>query len=439
MSKIKSIHAREILDSRGNPTVEVDVQLSDGHGGRAAVPSGASTGKREALELRDRDQHRYQGLGVRLAVSHVNGIIAAALRGKEATDQNGIDDLMCELDGTPDKRKLGANAILGVSLAVARSAARSAGLPLYRYLQGEKVGILPVPFFNIMNGGVHADNNLEFQEFMIAPVGAASFSEALRMGSEIYHVLKTILQERGLRDSVGDEGGFAPNLKSDLEAIELILLAVEKAGFQAGTEIELAIDAAASEFYENGTYIFRKSDQSRKDAGQMIALFEDWTRRFPLRSIEDGLAEQDWAGWKQLTDRLGNKVQLVGDDIFVTNPLILREGISKGIANSILIKVNQIGTLSETIATIKEAKDSGYRCMVSHRSGETTDDFISHLAVAFGVGQMKAGAPCRGERLAKYNELLRIEEDMGDQARYAGAVSRKVKVEGMQVEALLSL
>jgi enolase len=420
MAKITSIHARQILDSRGNPTVEVDVRLEDGHRGRAAVPSGASTGKREAVELRDGDQRRYQGMGVLRAVSNVNGTIATEVRGREAADQEGIDALLCKLDGTSNKSRLGANAILGVSLAVAKAAAESAGIPLFQYLRTNVKALLPVPYFNIINGGVHADNNLEIQEFMIAPLGAATFSEALRMGAEIYHALKLILRDRGLRDSVGDEGGFAPNLKSDVEAMELIVLSVEKAGFRPGVDIVLAIDAAASEFYENGTYFFRKSDKSRKDASQMIALYEDWARRFPLSSVEDGLAEQDWDGWKLLTERLGKKLQLVGDDIFVTNPAILREGILRGIANSVLIKVNQVGTLSETRATLKEAEAARYRCMVSHRSGETTDDFIAHLAVASGVGQIKAGAPCRGERLAKYNELLRIEEEMGEGAPYAG-------------------
>jgi enolase len=419
-TKIVSIHGREILDSRGNPTVEVDVLLEDGTLGRASVPSGVSTGTREAVELRDKDEHRYHGMGVKLAVANVNGTIASAICGMDSVEQSQIDRLLCELDGTPNKSNLGANAILGVSLAIARATAESKGIPLYRYLSADKPWIMPVPFFNILNGGMHSDNNLDIQEYMIAPVGAASFSEALRMGSEIYHSLKTLLKKNGLSTSIGDEGGFAPQLKSDVEAIELIMSAIKQSGYRAGSDVILAIDTAANSFYEDGTYVFRKSDQSRKSAEEMITMYADWTHRYPLESIEDGLAEQDWAGWKILTQRLGKGVQLIGDDIFVTNPKILRQGIEKNIANAVLIKVNQIGTLTETMATIKEAVSNGYHCMISHRSGETTDNFISHLAVASGVGQIKSGAPCRSERLEKYNELYRIEEELGEKASYAG-------------------
>ena len=425
MSAIAQVHAREVLDSRGNPTVEVDIRLDDGSFGRAAVPSGASTGSREAVELRDGVKNRYQGKGVERAVANVNDIIAPMLIKKDASYQNELDEALCRLDGTDNKGRLGANAILGVSLAVARACARSTGIPLYRYLgaqmkSGADEFTLPVPFFNIINGGVHADNNLDIQEFMIAPVGASSFREALRMGAEIYHSLKSLLKQRGLSTGVGDEGGFAPELKSDTEAIECILGAIDSAGFRPGVDIVMAIDAAANEFYKNCTYIFRKSDSSRRDANELITLYEGWIRQYPIVSLEDGLAEGDWDGWKSMTERLGQSVQLVGDDIFVTNPMILRKAIERQIANAVLIKVNQIGTLTEALDTVRIAKEAHYHLMVSHRSGETTDDFIAHLAVATNALQIKSGAPCRGERLAKYNELLRIEEELGAGARFAG-------------------
>jgi enolase len=420
MSTIASIRAREILDSRGNPTVEVDVRLEDGSQGRAAVPSGASTGSREAIELRDGDASRYGGKGVRRAVTNVNDTIAAALDGAEAAEQAKIDDCLCALDGTDNKEKLGANAILGVSLAVARAAADSAGLQLYRHLGGENACLLPVPLFNILNGGAHADNSVDIQEFMIAPVGAASFREALRMGAESYHALKAALKEKGYGTAVGDEGGFAPNLKTNGEAVELILAAIERAGLRPGEDVVLALDAAASEFFSEGDYVFRKSDKSRRSAAAMIEFYEDWVRRFPIWSIEDGLAEDDWAGWKMLSERLGGRIQLVGDDIFVTNPAIVRRAVSEGIANAVLVKLNQIGTVTETLAAVAEARAGSYGTIISHRSGETPDDFIADFAVATSAGQIKTGAPCRGERVAKYNQLLRIEEELGAGARYAG-------------------
>jgi enolase len=421
MSTIQSIHAREILDSRGNPTVEVDVMLADGSQGRAAVPSGASTGSREALELRDGDLTRYDGKGVRKAVENVNGTIAAALIGKDATDQTAIDYTMLELDGTEYKSKLGANAVLGVSMAVARAAAAAKKLPLYRSLGGDEAHLLPAPCFNILNGGAHADNTIDFQEFMVVPVGASTFATALEMGAEIYHALKSILKHKGCSTGVGDEGGFAPDLASNLEAIEVILQGIEKAGLQAGTEACIALDPATSEMYqEDGSYLFFKSDQSTKSTEEMIQLWESWVNQFPIISIEDGLGEKDWQGWQLLTRRLGDRIQLVGDDAFVTNPTIIRQAIADGVGNSSLIKVNQIGSVTETLNAIKISQDAGYTCMVSHRSGETPDDFIADLVVATGVGQIKSGAPCRGERLAKYNQLLRIEEALGSQARYAG-------------------
>lgn len=425
MSAITRIHAREILDSRGNPTVEVDIRLENGSVGRAAVPSGASTGSREAVELRDGDKSRYRGNGVQSAVAHVNEIITPALLNVDAAMQTEIDETLCRLDGTNNKGKLGANAILGVSLAVARASACSAGISLFRYLATMAHSevdefTLPVPFFNIINGGVHADNNLDIQEFMVAPVGANSFREALRMGAEIYHCLKSLLKQRGLSTGIGDEGGFAPELKSDSKAIECILSAIDSAGFRPGVDVVLAIDAAANEFYQNGKYVFKKSDGARRSASEMIALYENWIRQYPIVSLEDGLAEGDWDGWKTMTEQCGQSIQLVGDDIFVTNPAILRKAIELRVANAALIKVNQIGTLTETLETIKIAKEAHYRLMVSHRSGETTDDFIAHLAVATSALQIKSGAPCRGERLAKYNELLRIEEELGAGARYAG-------------------
>jgi len=420
MSTIVSIHAREILDSRGNPTVEVDVYLADGSTGRAAVPSGASTGSREAIELRDGDPQRYSGKGVSRAVANVNGTITSALLGAEAADQEAIDARLCSLDGTENKERLGANAILGVSLAVARASAHSVGLPLYRYLGGVDARLLPVPMFNVLNGGVHADNSVDLQEFMIAPVGAPSFCEALRMGAETYHALKATLKEKGYGTAVGDEGGFAPNLKANVEAVECILHAIERAGLRPGEDIVLALDPAASEFFDDGVYVFRKSDQSRRSAAEMIAFYEEWVRQFPILSIEDGLAEGDWEGWQLLTERLGNRIQLVGDDIFVTNPAIIHRAVDEKIANAALIKLNQIGTVTETLAAMAEARAGGYGTVISHRSGETPDDFIADLAVATSAGQIKTGAPCRGERTAKYNQLVRIEEELGTQARYAG-------------------
>ena len=420
MTTITSIHAREILDSRGNPTVEVDVSLSDDSFGRAAVPSGASTGTREAVELRDGDSGRYGGKGVRRAVSHVNGAIAERLRGHPARDQAAVDRALCALDATEAKGNLGANAILGTSLAVARAAATNAHEPLYRYLGGVAARLLPVPMFNVLNGGVHADNSVDPQEFMIAPIGATSFAEALRMAAETYHALKTVLRRKGYVTGVGDEGGFAPNLKSNVEAVELILEAIRQTGFRAGEDIVLALDPAASEFFEDGAYVFKKSDGSKRTPAEMVAFWEDWVRQYPIASIEDGVAEGDAEGWRILTDRLGRRIQLVGDDNFVTNPALIRAACAEGIANAALIKTNQIGTLTETLEAIAEAKAGGYGTVISHRSGETTDDFIADLAVATDAGQIKTGAPCRGERVAKYNQLLRIEEQLGDQARYAG-------------------
>lgn len=421
MVAIASIHGREILDSRGNPTVEVDVVLEDGSKGRAAVPSGASTGSRETLELRD-SEPRYLGKGVLKAVKNVNEIIAPALKGADASDQTAVDNKMLEIDGTEYKSKLGANSILGVSMAVARAAAISANLPLYRYLGGDDAVILPVPMFNILNGGAHADNNVDFQEFMIGPVGAPTFSESLRMGAEIYHALKSILKQKGYGTGVGDEGGFAPSLKSNVEAIEVILEGIEKVGLKAGEDVAIALDPATSELYreEDGKYEFYKSDKSRKTTEEMIDLWEGWVNQYPIISIEDGLGEKDWSGWQLLTKRLGSRIQLVGDDVFVTNPAIIRKAIADGVGNSVLVKVNQIGSITETLNAIKEASAAGYTNMTSHRSGETPDDFIADLAVATGSGQIKTGAPCRGERLAKYNQILRIEEELGSKAVYSG-------------------
>ncbi len=416
------IHAREILDSRGNPTLEVDVRLDDGSFGRAAVPSGASTGSREALELRDDDKRRFGGKGVQRAVANVNGTFATALKGFGGS-QKELDQKLCALDGTPEKRNLGANAILGVSLATARAAAQSEKVPLYRYLgklAGMEATLLPVPFFNVLNGGAHADSSVDLQEFMIAPVGAPSFREALRMGAETYQALKATLKSKGYSTAVGDEGGFAPNLKSNVEAPELLVKAIERAGFKPGDDVVIALDPAASELFEDGAYVFAKSDKSRKSSEDMVALYSTWVRDFPIWSIEDGLAEGDWAGWKKLTDQLGKAIQLVGDDIFVTNPEIVKRAISEGVANSVLIKLNQIGTLTETLAAMSESARGGYSCMVSHRSGETSDDFIADFTVATRAGQLKTGAPCRGERVAKYNQLLRIEEELGSAAQYAG-------------------
>ncbi|MCU0523481.1 MAG: phosphopyruvate hydratase [Elainella sp. Prado103] len=429
---IKSIHAREILDSRGNPTVEVDVILADGSMGRAAVPSGASTGSREALELRD-GESRYGGKGVLKAVANVNGAIAEALKDADAADQTAIDQTMLDLDGTEYKSKLGANAILGVSMAVARAAATANGQPLYAYLGGEAATLLPVPCFNILNGGAHADNSVDFQEFMIAPVGAATFSEAMRMGADVYHALKSILKQKGYSTGVGDEGGFAPDLKANIEALDLIIEGIQKAGLRPGDDIAIALDPATSELYqEDGTYFFNKSDQSSKSSEAMIDLWEGWVNQYPIISIEDGLGEKDWTGWQLLTKRLGDRIQLVGDDAFVTNPKIIKQAIADGVGNSTLIKVNQIGSISETLTAIQDSFAAGYTCMVSHRSGETPDDFIADLVVATSTGQIKSGAPCRGERLAKYNQLLRIEEQLADRGQYGGlaAFKRKQAVAG---------
>ncbi|MBI5636523.1 MAG: phosphopyruvate hydratase [Nitrospinae bacterium] len=416
MSEITAIIGREILDSRGNPTVEVDVYLDDGSLGRAAVPSGASTGTREALELRDKEK-RFGGKGVRKAARNVNDIITPALLGYDAVEQSLIDTIMIEMDGTENKGKLGANAILGVSLAVAKAAAISCGLPLYRYIGGANARMMPVPMMNVLNGGGHADNNVDFQEFMVMPVGAASFAEALRMGAEVFHTLKAVLHKRGLSTAVGDEGGFAPDLKSNAEAIELVLEAVTKAGFKPGKDVMIALDPAASEFYENGKY---EVEGKKISSDQMIKLWESWAKKYPIISLEDGLAEQDWKGWKNLTDAIGGTVQIVGDDLFVTNTKILKEGIEKGVANSILVKLNQIGTLTETIDAVQTAQRASYTTVISHRSGETEDSTIADLAVALNAGQIKTGSLCRSDRIAKYNQLLRIEEELGDSAVFPG-------------------
>jgi len=416
MSDIFDVHAREIIDSRGNPTIEVDVILESGAYGRAAVPSGASTGQREALELRDKDK-RYGGKGVRKAVKNVNDKIALELFGLEADEQVHIDKLMIKMDGTKTKGKLGANAILGVSLAVARAAAMESELPLYKYIGGAGACELPVPMMNIINGGEHADNNLDIQEFMIMPVGVKSFSEALRAGAEIFHTLKKILSSKGLNTAVGDEGGFAPNLKSNEEAIKIIMDAIKKAGYKPGKDVFIALDVASSELFKAGKYTF---EGKKVTADHLITYYEKLIKKYPVISIEDGLAENDWKGWKAMTDRLGNKVQLVGDDIFVTNPEILAEGISKGIGNSILVKLNQIGSLSETLEAIEMAKRAGYTAVISHRSGETEDTTIADLAVAVNAGQIKTGSLSRTDRIAKYNQLLRIEEELGDAAVYRG-------------------
>jgi enolase len=420
MSAIAEIKAREILDSRGNPTVEVDVILDSGAVGRAAVPSGASTGEREAIELRDGDKRRYLGKGVRKAIANVHRVLAPKLMGMDATSQGQIDATMIALDGTPTKGKLGANAILGVSLAVAKAAAANAGMPLYRYLGGVNARELPVPMMNIINGGAHADNNLDLQEFMIVPVGAPTFAEALRMAVEVFHTLKALLKKKGLSTAVGDEGGFAPNLRSNEEALALVVSAVEQAGFQPGREMALALDAAASEFYGRGRYIMKGEKQTERSSEGMIRYYEELIRRYPIISIEDGLSEQDAKGWQIMTERLGNRVQLVGDDIFVTNPKIFAKGIVDGIANAILVKLNQIGTLTETLETIEMAKRAGYAVVVSHRSGETEDTTIADLAVGLNTGQIKTGSLSRTDRTAKYNRLLRIEEEMEDAALFSG-------------------
>ncbi len=418
-TEIVAVRGREILDSRGNPTVEVDVRLAGGAFGRAAVPSGASTGSREALEKRDGDPRRYGGKGVRQAVEAVNGEIADAVLGRYAVDQAGLDRTMIALDGTETKSRLGANAILGVSLAAAKAAAAATGQPLYRYLGGVAARTLPVPMMNVINGGAHADNPIDFQEFMIVPAGAASFAEALRMGAEIFHVLKTALKEAGHNTNVGDEGGFAPDLANAEEALAFLEQAVARAGYRSGEQVFFALDAAASEFYADGTYDLR-GEGRRLDAAGMVDYFERLCDRFPIISIEDGMAEQDWDGWSLLTARLGGRIQLVGDDVFVTNPAILREGIARGVANAILIKLNQIGSLTETLDTVTLADGAGYRSVISHRSGETEDTTIADLAVATGCGQIKTGSLSRTDRVAKYNQLLRIEEELGQSALYAG-------------------
>lgn len=421
MAKIKKIVAREILDSRGNPTVEVDVVLAKGIVGRAAVPSGASTGSREAVELRDGDKKRFLGKGVLKAVDNVNKIIAPKLIGKDPAKQKEIDQMMIKLDGTENKGRLGANAILGVSLASAKAAALDAGMPIYRYLGGAKAVRLPIPFLNILNGGKHADNNVDIQEFMIAPIGAPSFREALRYAAEVYHTLKGILKAKGLSTSVGDEGGFAPNLARNEEAIEVIIAAIEKAGYKPGKDIAIVLDPAASEFYQDGKYLL-KADNKSLSAEEMVDYYANLVSKYPIISIEDGLAEGDWEGWKILTQKLGKKLQLVGDDIFVTNPKIVAEGIKQNVANAVLIKLNQIGTITETLETIALAKKAGYTCMFSHRSGETEDSFLADITVATNAGQLKTGAPARSERLAKYNQLLRIEEELGNKAVFNGAL-----------------
>ena len=426
MSQIIHVHAREILDSRGNPTVEADVILSNGTLGRAAVPSGASTGEHEAVELRDGDPQRYSGKGVLKAVRNVNDLIARALKGMDARDQGEIDRTLIELDGTAAKSKLGANAILAASLATARAAATDQNLPLYRYLGGENANTLPVPMMNIVNGGAHADNNVDFQEFMIVPVGAERFSEALRMGGEIFHMLKSVLKKKGYATSVGDEGGFAPNLKSNEEAIETILEAIAQSGYRAGEDVLLALDPAASEFFDGQSYVFKKSDGRRLSSDEMVAFWSKWIENYPIVSLEDGMAESDWDGWKSLTDELGQRAQLVGDDVFVTNIEFLGQGIDRGVANSILIKVNQIGTLTETLDCIKLAKANLYTTVISHRSGETEDAFIADLAVATNAGQIKTGSLSRSDRVAKYNQLLRIEEEVEDAARYPGRAAFRV-------------
>lgn len=422
MALIVKVTGREILDSRGNPTVEADVILDDGSMGRAAVPSGASTGVHEAVELRDGDKKRYLGRGTRKAAQHVGKEIARAIIGMEAACQEEIDLTMIKLDGTKNKGRLGSNAILAVSMAVARAAAQSQKTPLYRYLGGVSAALLPVPMFNILNGGSHADNSVDFQEFKISPYGASSFTEALRMGAEVFHTLRAVLKKKGYSTSVGDEGGFAPDLKSNEEAIEVILEAIGQAGYKSGKDIGLVLDPAASEFYDSQkkAYIFKKSDKSQHSSEDMVNFWVNWVRQYPIISIEDGMAEDDWKGWKLLTDALGKKIQLVGDDLFVTNTERLARGIREGIANSILIKVNQIGSLTETLQAMQMAANAGYTCMVSHRSGETEDTFIADLVVATRAGQIKTGAVSRTERVAKYNQLLRIEEELGSSARFAG-------------------
>jgi enolase len=420
MSLIEQVWAREILDSRGNPTVEAEVILEDGTTGRAAVPSGASTGENEAVELRDGDKSRYLGKGVLSAVANINEKISYELEGMDALDQTLIDKVLIEFDGTENKSNLGANALLAVSMANARAAAAILEMPLYRYIGGANAKTLPVPMMNIINGGAHADNNVDFQEFMIVPTGLETFSEALRAGAEIFHSLKSVLKSLGYSTGVGDEGGFAPNLKSNEEAVQTILQAIDKAGYKAGENVMLALDPASSEFYKDGSYVFKKSDGRTLTSDEMAAYWTDWCAKYPIISIEDGMAENDWAGWKNLTEKVGDRVQLVGDDLFVTNVKFLQRGIDEGAANSILIKVNQIGTLTETLDTIELAKTNKMTAVISHRSGETEDSFIADLAVATNAGQIKTGSLSRSDRIAKYNQLLRIEEDLGDSARYPG-------------------
>jgi len=423
MTNIGEIVARQVLDSRGNPTVEAEVRLVSGTVGRAIVPSGASTGEHEAVELRDGDTKRYLGKGVLKAIENVNSEIAGALANFNAADQGALDRKMIDLDGTKNKGRLGANAILAVSMAAARAAANEYGLPLYRYLGGAAANTLPVPMMNILNGGAHADNNVDFQEFMVMPVGAPSFSEALRWGVEVFHTLKEVLKKRGYNIAVGDEGGFAPSVKSNVEAIEVVLEAIQQAGYKPGEQISIALDPAASELYKDGRYVFKKSDKSAKSSEEMVRYWAKWAKDYPIVSIEDGLAEDDWDGWAMLTKELGGKIQLVGDDLFVTNVERLQMGIDQGIANSILIKVNQIGTVSETLDAIELARRNAYTSVISHRSGESEDTFIADLAVATGAGQIKTGSASRTDRVAKYNQLLRIEEDLDDAARYAGAAA----------------
>ncbi|MDE2887983.1 MAG: phosphopyruvate hydratase [Gemmatimonadota bacterium] len=419
-TRIERVHAREILDSRGNPTVEVEVGLTSGVSGRAAVPSGASTGQHEAVELRDGDETRYLGKGVLSAVGNVNSSIAPAVAGMDPSDQAAIDGRLNELDGTPNKGNLGANGILGVSLAVAKAAAAASGMPLYRYIGGASACTLPVPMMNILNGGSHADSSVDLQEFMVMPVGADSFREGLRAGAEVFHALREVLKAEGYSTGVGDEGGFAPSLASNEEALDVVGEAIRNAGYEPGRDVLLALDPATTEFYSDGRYVFHKSDGSERTSEQMVDFWEDWTRRYPIVSIEDGLAEDDWAGWARMTDRLGNRVQLVGDDLFVTNTERLGRGIQSAVGNSILIKVNQIGTLSETLEAIETARNAGYTAVVSHRSGETEDATIADLAVGTGAGQIKTGSASRSDRVAKYNQLLRIEEELGESAVYPG-------------------
>ena len=422
MSLIESIHARQILDSRGNPTIEVDVVTESGAFGRAAVPSGASTGTHEAVELRDGDKKRYLGKGVLKAVENVNTKIAAEVVGFDVFEQSLLDKIMVELDGTPTKGKLGANAILGTSLAVAKAAAMEAGMPLYRYIGGVNANTLPVPMMNILNGGSHADNSIDFQEFMVMPVKADTFSESLRMGTEIFHTLKKVLHDKGLSTNVGDEGGFAPNITSNEEAIEIVIKAIEKAGFKPGDDVFIAMDAASSEFYDakTKTYTFKKSDGKKLKSDEMVEYWAKWAKKYPIISIEDGMGEEDWDGWKKLTDKIGDKVQLVGDDLFVTNVQFLQKGIELGVANSILVKVNQIGSLTETINAVNLAKRNSYKSIMSHRSGETEDSTIADLAVALNTGQIKTGSASRSDRMAKYNQLIRIEEELGEVAYFPG-------------------